>query len=364
LELRDAPIGRTVFLQFSFFNGFYLNIHPVMDAYGTFSKKAAAIVFTLVIGFFLSLPGYSSDFLTMGMFLAAFIVMLWLETIPRYLRELKYAFLLAILIGVFASYLRAHWLSLEFFLGSLTMLVLTEYFYIRLLRARKRSLSNSGSSSKRPLLPEGLQQHSLPRSLVILGTLPSFTTLVLSLVFPATFLWILPLPSVAKHFVPPALVTAAASAWLLILTELQAWSLKRKLPIVAIALIWGFGLSFFGWNFVHEVRELPRTAANIDPASRAINARELFRLWLSSRPGIADYEAAHRPYPVILVAAEGGGIRAAYQTAMLLALLSQLAAKMRYFSGGIAREGASIKEEAFQSACSADQVSSRQDNSV
>ena len=47
-----------------------------------------------------------------------------------------------------------------------------------------------------------------------------------------------------------------------------------------------------------------------------------------------------------------------------LALLSQLAAKMRYFSRGIAREGASIKEEAFQSACSADQVSSRQDNSV
>jgi hypothetical protein len=48
--------------------------------------------------------------------------------------------------------------------------------------------------------------------------------------------------------------------------------------------------------------------------------------------------------------------------AFILALLSQLATKMRYFSGRIAREGASIKEGVFQSVCSADQVSSHRDD--
>jgi hypothetical protein len=49
-----------------------------------------------------------------------------------------------------------------------------------------------------------------------------------------------------------------------------------------------------------------------------------FRAWLASRKDIEAYKRSGRPYPVYVVAAEGGGLYAAYQTAKFLARMLDL----------------------------------------
>ena len=49
------------------------------------------------------------------------------------------------------------------------------------------------------------------------------------------------------------------------------------------------------------------------------SVEEAFRSWLATRADLGAYRAAKKPYPLYIVAAEGGGLYAAYQTAKLLA---------------------------------------------
>jgi hypothetical protein len=67
----------------------------------------------------------------------------------------------------------------------------------------------------------------------------------------------------------------------------------------------------------HEIRYQDRAVER-----RAVD--EAFDDWLASRKDRAAYEAAGKPYPVYIVASEGGGLYAAYQTAQFLTRMQDL----------------------------------------
>jgi hypothetical protein len=69
-------------------------------------------------------------------------------------------------------------------------------------------------------------------------------------------------------------------------------------------------------NDNHGLREVPLAGK-----SGPIEAREGFKDWLAARADRQDDKFVAKGYPVFLVAAEGGGIRAAYLTSLVLATL-------------------------------------------
>ena len=110
------------------------------------------------------------------------------------------------------------------------------------------------------------------------------------------------------------------------------WGLTRNLPatvaIVALALIF----SYFNLNDNHLIRPLPRVDissvksaqfADASPSSLA-TAKAAFSDWVAQRPDLEQYRSSKTPYPVYLVAAQGGGIYAAYHAAVSLAGLQDI----------------------------------------
>jgi len=130
----------------------------------------------------------------------------------------------------------------------------------------------------------------------------SWGLLVLLLVFPV---------GVATALGAPALLLFAAASWILFGSMVLAyWPLANKVPTLTLPLIVA-GLVMSFWNDNHTIREAEAVAA---PAPRQ-PAGEHFRGWLAPRLARAS---AERPYPVFVVAAAGGGMRAAYWTASVL----------------------------------------------
>jgi len=109
----------------------------------------------------------------------------------------------------------------------------------------------------------------------------------------------------------------AAAAWAPVGSLLVYVGNRERFPILLAlgAVVVAFSLL----NDNHPVRVLPDTAP---PPPRAASVSDHFALWLAERkrPGTAAMPATARGrIPVFIVAAEGGGIRAAYWTGMVLA---------------------------------------------
>jgi len=91
-----------------------------------------------------------------------------------------------------------------------------------------------------------------------------------------------------------------------------------RIPLLSIIIVAAFVFAGFDINENHAVRILNATqAAPADPAATG-RTLELAK-WIASRPDRDAYDH----YPVFLVATEGGGIRAAYFTATVLAALQE-----------------------------------------
>ena len=107
---------------------------------------------------------------------------------------------------------------------------------------------------------------------------------------------------------PINVILLACCLWTAILTSLVVTSRKTRIPILGILAIVVIITNVFGLNDNHAIRrsEEATITNDIEPA---------FLGWLNQRPDKGDFT----PYPVILVSAEGGGIRAAYFTAISLA---------------------------------------------
>lgn len=121
----------------------------------------------------------------------------------------------------------------------------------------------------------------------------------------------------------PLLLLSAAS-WILFGTLLVHFSSAKKVPLVTLLIVVAILFSF--WNDNHAIRVVPDSGAlpalpagqadvELEAPAKSISDREVlgqrFRSWYQDKKG----------KPIFLVAAEGGGIRAAYWTANVLAAI-------------------------------------------
>ena len=82
--------------------------------------------------------------------------------------------------------------------------------------------------------------------------------------------------------------------------------------LVLLAVIW----SMFELNENHQIRVLPNAGA-----AKTSSAGGAFVEWLESRADLGRFRSSGKPYPVYIIAAEGGGLYAAYHAAATLAAL-------------------------------------------
>lgn len=117
----------------------------------------------------------------------------------------------------------------------------------------------------------------------------------------------------ARSFGATAIVMLALGSWIPP-GSLCVWLGKLlRLPVLLLVVAAAASFSAFDLNDDHEVRhELP-------PAP-VPGFRDAFDAWLANR---ADLHRYPKTYPVFLVSAEGGGLRAAYFTAIVLAAIQE-----------------------------------------
>lgn len=96
------------------------------------------------------------------------------------------------------------------------------------------------------------------------------------------------------------------------------FAIPRVRPVAIAFLIALLVLSWRDWHDTHFVTPL----SGAPSASRQLGSS--FEQWLAARPDHKAYRDQHRPYPVYIVAARGGGIYAAYHTATFLARMQDL----------------------------------------
>jgi predicted acylesterase/phospholipase RssA len=102
-----------------------------------------------------------------------------------------------------------------------------------------------------------------------------------------------------------------------VLTWMRRFSQRHGISLTAIVLSAAFVFSISGWNENHDV-----PTRRIDPARALYDAggpQRAFEQWYESRQDRAYFREQGKPYPVFIVAAEGGGIYAAGQEALFLA---------------------------------------------
>ncbi len=116
-------------------------------------------------------------------------------------------------------------------------------------------------------------------------------------------------PLSAATFGGGAIVLLAAACWVPIGGALVYFGSRYKFPIMTLLL--AGALLFSLWNDNHALRTLPG-----EPPAAPENVARQFEHWLKAHPAPAG-----RRQPVFVVAAEGGGIRAAYWTGLVLAAL-------------------------------------------
>jgi hypothetical protein len=112
------------------------------------------------------------------------------------------------------------------------------------------------------------------------------------------------------------------AVWMILLALLFALFTRFRIlsiPVVAILAIFLAVIEFFGLSDNHELR-ITSKAAVADRPSLSL----AFERWLASRKDLKAYQDANKPYPVYVVAAEGGGLYAAYQTAQFLTRMQDL----------------------------------------
>jgi hypothetical protein len=93
---------------------------------------------------------------------------------------------------------------------------------------------------------------------------------------------------------------------------------SRKWPLMGLAAAAVAILSFFDWNDNHQIREISQVAGAPQPKASTgrPSLEDAFANWYASRP---DRDKFADGYPVYLIAAQGGGLYAAYHTAQFLA---------------------------------------------
>lgn len=116
----------------------------------------------------------------------------------------------------------------------------------------------------------------------------------------------------ARHLGPMTIVLLAAVVWITFGTLLAYLGTVLRLPLVLFVLLLAVVWSVLDWNDNHALRHL-----SVDSSSPLPDISIEFARWLDKRADANEYES----YPVFIVSAEGGGLYAAYFTAMVLSSL-------------------------------------------
>jgi hypothetical protein len=121
---------------------------------------------------------------------------------------------------------------------------------------------------------------------------------------------------------PPVLIlTGWMTIALAILMALEYLSNQSGWPVFSLLVIWALLLATFGCSDNHLVRTVERDPNERGTAKR-LDVATAFDQWIERRaPKIKEFNDSGRSYPVFLIAAEGGGSRAAFMTTLVLEAL-------------------------------------------
>lgn len=105
-----------------------------------------------------------------------------------------------------------------------------------------------------------------------------------------------------------------------VLTLLSRYYSVAGIPMTILLMIWLVLVELGGLADNHEFRH---GAASSPPLARP-DIATVFRDWISRRQDRSAYDAQGKPYPVYIVAAEGGGLYAAFQTGKFLSRMQDI----------------------------------------
>lgn len=204
-------------------------------------------------------------------------------------------------------------LSLGFSLALTALVLLVVYYFKRHRQAllqnisvlypyRSTTLQNSFQLSRRPVQVFSLLATYLSLLLVIVFIIPSA-----------------PSRAIAIEIGPAAIIVFGLSFWTFALSMLAFADHKTKLPVSLLLIALVFGFSFTNNN--HLIRTFDTDKKPFTDTRMGMDAH--LAAWLHERQE-AFLDTTVKEYPVFVVAAEGGGIRAAYWTASVLAELQQM----------------------------------------
>lgn len=113
------------------------------------------------------------------------------------------------------------------------------------------------------------------------------------------------------------------------------WSDRHGIPVLAPLVVIALLISTQNWNDNHAARLLDSTAAErsasgVGDGSRTPLLSDAFDAWLKGRPEAYRKKFEGRPYPVYVVAAQGGGMYAANLVGLTLARLYDYCPAIRH----------------------------------
>jgi predicted acylesterase/phospholipase RssA len=117
---------------------------------------------------------------------------------------------------------------------------------------------------------------------------------------------------------------------------LTRWSDKHGIPVVAPLLVFAALISTRNWNENHRVRLIQSAPQEIATRKLAEGTRftptvmEAFDAWMQARPPEYVKRFEGRPYPIYVVAAQGGGMYAANLSGLTLARLYDRCPALRH----------------------------------
>ena len=101
-----------------------------------------------------------------------------------------------------------------------------------------------------------------------------------------------------------------------VIAGLRVGFFRFRVPFLTLLLCAAILFSILGWNDNHQVEET-RLATPV-PAFNAAGPQLVFEQWFKTRKDLQFFEDLNRPYPILIIAARGGGMYAAAQEAIFL----------------------------------------------